>query len=67
MCWTVPCRGEYAGATNTEDDFAVMSSYLPLISQEQGSTISTATALSFTSAKAGKTTTFTARASGVIR
>jgi PKD repeat protein len=43
-------RGEYAGADNTQDDFAVMQSYgLPLRADDHGDTMATATVLTGTS------------------
>ena len=56
-------RGEYAGANNTQDDFAVMQSNgLPLRADDHGNTAATATVLTGTSA--GGLTTLTAQ--GVI-
>lgn len=56
-------RGEYLGADNTQDDFAVMQSYgLPLRTDDHGDTMGTATVL--TGASSGGMTTATV--SGVI-
>ena len=56
-------KGEYSGANNTQDDFAVMQSNgLPLRADDHGNTAATATVLSATSA--GGLSSFTAQ--GVI-
>jgi PKD repeat protein len=36
-------KGEYAGANNTEDDIAIIATYIPLVSDEHGDTADTAT------------------------
>lgn len=56
--------GEYTGSNNKQDDIAVMSSYLPLIPQENGVSMSTATPL--TAAADPTTGLATAKASGVV-
>jgi PKD repeat protein len=41
-------KGDYAGANNTEDDLAIIASYVPIRADSVGNTISTATALTGT-------------------
>jgi PKD repeat protein len=38
-------RGEYANANNTEDDLAIIASFVPLFSDDHGNTLATATPL----------------------
>ncbi len=39
-------KGDYANATNTQDDFAVIATYAPLAGDDHGNTLATATLLS---------------------
>jgi hypothetical protein len=49
-------RGEYAGATNHEDDLAIIGSRLPVIDDDHGDTAATATALRVGHPEAGRIT-----------
>lgn len=57
-------KGEFAGATNTQDDLAVISGFLPLIPQEFGSDAATATPLNAT--VDASTGIATAKVAGVV-
>jgi hypothetical protein len=46
-------KGEYTGANNTQDDLAVIATYLPFIADEFGDTIGTATVVNGLSAEVG--------------
>lgn len=48
-------RGEYANANNTQDDYAVISSYVPIATDDHGNTLATATALAGTNIATGGT------------
>jgi hypothetical protein len=46
-------KGEYVGASNKQDDYAVMSKFLDLLPQQYGNSIATATPLSASSSTVG--------------
>lgn len=58
-------KGEYAGASNTEDDCAIIASKVGWVAQAHGSSTATAVAVNAT-ANAGGTTS-TAKVLGIVR
>jgi hypothetical protein len=60
-----PCRGEYPGANNLEDDYSIISSKVQYVGQEHGMTTAAATMLVGVANADGFTST--AKLTGIVR
>jgi hypothetical protein len=60
-----PCRGEYPGANNLEDDYTIISNKVGYVGQEHGMTTATATMLAGVPNAGGATAT--AKLNGIVR